>query len=66
LVPHLLNPSKERRESGYEQTRIKHLKTSAPLNPKAANMRKKEERKERKEKERKEKRGEEGVYEAED
>jgi len=66
LVPHLLNPSKERKGSGYEETRIKHLKTSAPLNPKAANQKKKEVRKEKKEKERREKKGVGEVYEAED
>ncbi|BGO99235.1 hypothetical protein RTBOTA2_000305 [Rhodotorula toruloides] len=75
LVPHLLHPasSASPAESLYQPTTIKHLKTSAPLNPRAEVTRRKEEKRKNKEerKERRKKRrvgeGEgEGLYVAED
>ncbi|GAA5834948.1 hypothetical protein JCM11251_002069 [Rhodosporidiobolus azoricus] len=62
LVPHLLHPlppSKSAKPSAaaiYVPTTIKHLRTSAPLNPKAASVEKKRKRREKKEVEKEEKR----------
>ncbi|BGP28608.1 RNase P and RNase MRP subunit [Rhodotorula toruloides] len=75
LIPHLLHPasSASPAKSLYQPTTIKHLKTSAPLNPRAEVTRRKEEKRKNKEerKERRKKRrvGEaegEGLYVAED
>ncbi|BGO94715.1 hypothetical protein NBRC10512_007337 [Rhodotorula toruloides] len=75
LVPHLLHPvsSASPAKSLYQPTTIKHLKTSAPLNPRAEVTRRKEEKRknkgERKERRKKRRVGEgeaEGLYVAED
>ncbi|BGP21446.1 RNase P and RNase MRP subunit [Rhodotorula toruloides] len=75
LVPHLLNPtfSASPAKSLYQSTTIKHLKTSAPLNPRAEVTKRKEEKRknkaERKERRKKRKVGaaeDGGLYVAED
>ncbi|GAA5877099.1 hypothetical protein JCM16303_006166 [Sporobolomyces ruberrimus] len=75
LTPHLLHPptssSRSQRPSSYVETHIKHLKTTAPLNPRAKHQEKKVVRKgkkeERKRKSREGQKGQEGrVYEAQD
>ncbi|GAA5898604.1 hypothetical protein JCM6882_000877 [Rhodosporidiobolus microsporus] len=77
LVPHLLHPlppSKSSRTRGTAAasasstlvpTTIKHIRTSAPLNPKAASMEKKRKRRERKDEEKEEKRKKRRLEEAE-
>ncbi|GAA6008109.1 uncharacterized protein JCM10292_001848 [Rhodotorula paludigena] len=55
LVPHVLHPPSSTAPaaaSRFAPTAIKHLKTSAPLNPRAAVVAKKEERKRKKEEQR--------------
>lgn len=74
LTPHLLHPPRPRvpatTASTYVETHIKHLKTTAPLNPRAAHLEKKAQRKSAKEQRRKRKRGDGdvagAVYEAND
>ncbi|GJN92281.1 hypothetical protein Rhopal_005311-T1 [Rhodotorula paludigena] len=80
LVPHVLHPPSSTAPaaaSRFAPTAIKHLKTSAPLNPRAAVVAKKEERKRKKEEQREKRKrrkverdgedgAEDGVYVAED
>ncbi|GAA5986699.1 hypothetical protein JCM5350_001457 [Sporobolomyces pararoseus] len=72
LTPHLLHPapsSTKPHPSIYVETHIKHLKTSAPLNPRAAHVEKKRKRKSEKEERKRKKRTSEKageVYEAQD
>ncbi|GAA6012591.1 hypothetical protein JCM11491_005445 [Sporobolomyces phaffii] len=75
LTPHLLHPPphssapRSQPPSTYVETHIKHLKTSAPFNPKAKNMEKKAKRKADKEERRQKKKAKKAngeVYEAQD